>query len=68
MPAGVAEMVEAVPGVEREALGQAAVVVEAEVRVAQPMIGEGFLRQNRHGSRESWVSLRPLCAPCCVCL
>jgi hypothetical protein len=54
---GVEEMVEAVPVVEREALGRGAVVVEAEARVAQPMIREGSLCQNRHGSRQPWVSL-----------
>ena len=49
--AGVAEMVEAVPVVEREALGRGVVVVEAEARAAQPMIREGSLCQHRHGSR-----------------
>jgi hypothetical protein len=51
MRAGVAEMAEAVPVVEREALGRGAVVVEAEARVAQPMIRERSLCQHRHGSR-----------------
>jgi hypothetical protein len=48
--AGVAEMVEAVPVVEQEALGRGAVVVEAEARVAQPMIRKGSLGQYRHRS------------------
>jgi len=48
---GVAEMVEVVPVVEQEALGRGAVVVEAEARVAQPMIREGSWCQNRHRSR-----------------
>ena len=55
--AGVAEMVEAVPVVEREALGRGAVVVEAEARVAQPMIREGSLCQHRHRSCLPRVSL-----------
>ena len=48
--AGVEEMVEAVPVVEQEALGRGAVVVEAEARVAQPMIRERSLGQYRHRS------------------
>jgi hypothetical protein len=55
--AGVAEMVEAVPVVEQEALGRGAVVLEAEARVAQPMIREASWCQTRHGSRSPWVSL-----------
>jgi hypothetical protein len=51
MRAGVEEMVEAAPVVEREALGRGAVVVEVEARVVQPMIRERSLCQNRHGSR-----------------
>ena len=51
MRVGVAEMVEAVPVVEQEALGRGAVVVEAEARVAQPMIRERSLGRYRHGSR-----------------
>jgi hypothetical protein len=39
------------------ALGRGAVVVEAEARVAQPVIREGALCQNRHGSRQPWVPL-----------
>ena len=54
---GVADMVEAVPVVEREALGREAVVVEVEARVAQPMIRERSWCQHRHGSRSPWVSL-----------
>ena len=50
-------MVEAVPVVEQEALGRGTVVVEAEARVAQPMIRERSLCQHRHGSRSLWVSL-----------
>jgi hypothetical protein len=46
----VAEMVEAVSVVEQEALGRGAVVVEAEARVAQPMIRKGSLGQYRHRS------------------
>jgi len=38
MQEGAEEMVEAVPVVEREAVGRGVVVVEAEARVAQPMI------------------------------
>jgi hypothetical protein len=38
MRAGVEEMVEAVPVVEREAMGLGVVVVEAAARVALPMI------------------------------
>jgi hypothetical protein len=51
MRAAVAEMVEAVPVVEREALSRGAVVVAVETMVVQPMIREGSLCQNRHGSR-----------------
>jgi hypothetical protein len=57
MRAEVEEMVEAVPGVGREDLGQEAVVVEAEARVAQPIICEGSLYQYRRGSCSPWVSL-----------
>jgi len=57
MPAEVEERVEAVPGVGREDLGQEAVVVGAEARVAQPIICEGSLCQYRHGSRSPWISL-----------
>jgi hypothetical protein len=54
---GVAEMVEVVPVVEREALGRGAVVVEAEARVAQPEIREGSLGQYRYRSCLPWVNL-----------
>ena len=59
-PAGVAETVGAVPVVAQEALGRGAVVVEAEARAVQPLMREGSLGQNRHGSREASVSLLPL--------
>jgi hypothetical protein len=55
--AGVEERVEAVPVVEREALGRGAVVVEAEARVAQPVIRERSLGQYRHRSCTPWVNL-----------
>lgn len=51
MRAKVEETVEAVPGVGREDLAQEAVVVEAEARVARPMICEGSWCQYKHGSR-----------------
>ena len=54
--AGVEEMAEEGPVlervvVEREAVGREAVVVEAEARVAQPMIRKWSLCQYRHKSR-----------------
>ena len=56
------EMVEAVPGVEREALGRGVVVVEAEARVDQPMSRERSERSwcqypDTHEVRSPWVSL-----------
>ena len=57
------ETTEAVPVVGVEALGLGAVVpaaqvvVEAEARVAQPMIRERALGQYRHRSCSPWVNL-----------